>query len=163
MKTLLLVRHAKSSWKEPGLQDFERPLLEKGKSRTEKVAIYLRERKVFPDLIVSSHAVRAFETAKIFAEVLGYPHHEIQVDGQVYFSGATGLQQVAFGLPDGKNTVIMVGHNPAITQFANEFLENKIDYMPTSAVVSISFDTAEWKEIPLASKKINFVVYPKML
>ncbi len=163
MKTLILVRHAKSSWLDPDLQDFERPLLKKGESRANKVAAYLKERQVFPDLIVSSHAVRAFETAKIFAEGLGYPLHEIQVESQVYFSGTSGLQEVVFGLPEEKNTVMMVGHNPAMTQFANEFLEDKIEYLSTSAVVSISFDTRKWEEIPLSIKKVNFIVNPKLL
>lgn len=162
-KTLLLVRHGKSAWNKPGLSDHERPLLKVGIERTIRVARYLKEHAGCPDLIVSSHAVRAFETARLLAGELGYPGHEIQVESNLYFYGQDGLFDIATGLPDEKDAVMLVGHNPAMTQLANVFLTDKLDYLPTTGVVSIGFDAERWSEIPLASKTTNFLITPKML
>jgi phosphohistidine phosphatase len=161
MKTLYLVRHAKSSWDDISIQDYERPLLNKGINRTLRVARFLISKKIIPDLIVSSHAVRAFETASLLAEKLGYPKHEILIDDQLYFSGPEAIHSVVFGLPDDKKDVMLVGHNPDMTKLANEFLHDKIDYLPTTGVVSVSFETEKWEEVLLVSRVINFVISPK--
>jgi phosphohistidine phosphatase len=161
MKTLYLVRHAKSSWDDITIEDYERPLLNKGINRTLRVARFLISKRIIPDLIVSSHAVRAFETANILAEKLGYPKHEILIEGQLYFSGPEAIHNVVFGLPDDKKEVMLVGHNPDMTKLANEFLYDKIDYLPTTGVVSVSFETEKWEEVFLVPRVINFVISPK--
>lgn len=163
MKTLYIVRHAKSSWNHPELSDEERPLLEKGKKRTRKIINYFRERNVKVDLIISSHAVRAHETARIIAHGIGYPIENIVISQQVYHAGADLLFDQFFDLSDDINSLMIVGHNPAFTNFANHFLEKKIDWLPTSGVVSVSFDTRLWVNLPLAKPRLNFIVYPKEL
>ncbi|MFO7977826.1 MAG: histidine phosphatase family protein [Bacteroidales bacterium] len=163
MKTLYIVRHGKSSWEDAGIQDFERPLLPTGKKRTLRIADHLLKRPVMPDLIVSSHAVRAFETASLLAGTFNYPRHKIQVESAVYHHGVEGLWSLIFSLPDDKHHVMVVGHNPALTQFVNGLLDRAIDYLPTSAVASFSFFTNHWNEVMLVDKKTNFLIYPSHL
>lgn len=163
MKTLYLVRHAKSSQDDPGLQDHERPLLPKGIKKTEKIIEFLERRNFKPDIIVSSHAVRAHETAALIARGLGYPEEEIIIESNLYLNGADGIMKIAFSFPDEKDSAMLVGHNPCMTEFANYFLMSKIDSMPTSGVVSVSFKTDEWNRVPMAEKKVNFVVFPNDL
>jgi len=163
MKTLYIVRHAKSSWKCPELPDDERPLLEKGKKRTRKIIDFLLDKNVTVDLIISSHATRALETAKIIGHALGYPEENILISRQVYHANADQLYDQFFDLSDDINSLMIVGHNPTFTNFANQFLDKKIDWLPTSAVVSISFDTPLWVNLPLAKRTTNFVAIPKEL
>lgn len=165
MKTLYLVRHAKSSWEDLTIEDYERPLLSKGIRRAKKVAEHLREQGAKPDVIVSSHAVRAYETAGIFAGKLGFSEKEILIDQNLYFSDAEAMENILFGLDNKYNSVMLVGHNPDMTRFANVFLPEgeKIDYLPTSGVVSVLFHTVEWQKIMLAKREIPFVIFPKTL
>jgi phosphohistidine phosphatase len=163
MKTLYIVRHAKSSWKYPELTDDERPLLEKGKKRTKKIVDYLLRKNIQLDLIISSHAVRALETARILAHALGYPEDNIQISRQLYHANADQVYDQFFDLSDDIDNLMIVGHNPTFTNFANHFLEDKIDWLPTSGVVSISFDTRMWVNLPMANRKKNFVIFPKEL
>jgi phosphohistidine phosphatase len=163
MKTLYLVRHAKSSWRYPELLDEERPLLEKGKQRTKKVIDFLLKKDVQIDCIKTSHAVRAHDTARIIAHALRYPVEEILVERQIYHASAEQLFDQFYDLSDTINALMMVGHNPAFTNFANYFLDKKIEWLPTSGIVSISFETDSWDEIMNAGRKTNFVVFPKMI
>jgi phosphohistidine phosphatase len=163
MKTLYIVRHAKSSWKYPELTDEERPLLEKGKKRTRKVIDYLLDKNTKVDLIISSHAVRAMETARILAHALGYPEDNILISRQVYHANAEQLYDQFFDLSDEVEDLMIVGHNPAFTNFANHFLDKKIDWLPTSGIVSVSFNTRLWVNINMAERSTNFVVYPREL
>jgi phosphohistidine phosphatase len=163
MKTLYLVRHGKSSWEDLSLQDYERPLQGKGIRRTRKVAGYLFDQKVQPDLIVSSHALRAVETAKIIANILDYNPGQIVLDESIYFAGVEALEQLVLGLNDSLKKVLLVGHNPDITNFANLFLHEKIDYMPTTGVVGVEFETESWSKALFAKREILFVVNPKKL
>ncbi|NQT77762.1 MAG: histidine phosphatase family protein [Bacteroidetes bacterium] len=163
MKTLYIVRHAKSSWDFPGLLDEERPLLQKGIKRTLKVADFLLEKNIRVDLIISSHAVRAHETAKIIAGALGYPEEKILISIQVYHGSSNQLYDELFKLTDDIKSVMMFGHNPAFSSFANHFLKKKIDWLPTSGIVAINFETDQWTQIPLAKGKTDFVIFPKDL
>lgn len=163
MKTLYIVRHAKSSWNFPELSDDERPLLEKGKKRTRKIIDFLQNKEVKLDLIISSHAVRALETARIIGYGLDYPADEILVSRQVYHATADQLFDQFFDLKEEVNNLMLVGHNPTLTYFANKFLDEKIEWLPTSGVVSVSFDTRVWINLPMAKTHTNFIVYPKML
>jgi phosphohistidine phosphatase len=163
MKTLYIVRHAKSSWKYPDLPDDERPLLEKGKKRTKKIIDFLLENKVKVDYIISSHAVRALETAKILAHALSYPEDDIKMDHEIYFADGDKLFNQFYDLPQRHDSIMIVGHNPALTNFANHFVNPPIDWLPTSGVVCVEFDTDRWEKIPVADRKTKFIVYPKML
>jgi phosphohistidine phosphatase len=162
MKTVYIVRHAKSSWKETDLMDEQRPLLEKGKKRTKKIIDFLHEKKVKVDYIISSHAVRALDTAKILAHALGYPTDQIKIDPHIYISDGERIFNQFFDLSEKYKSVMIVGHNPALTDFVNHFLDPRIDNLPTSGVVSVSFLTDRWDEIPTAKFKVNFMAFPKI-
>lgn len=163
MKTLYIVRHAKSSWDHPGLSDHQRPLLEKGKKRTRYIVDYLLDHNVQLDLIISSHAVRAYETARIIANALKYPDDRILVSESIYFGYPDSFFDLFYDLSDDVNSLMLVGHNPGFTTFANYFLDNKIDNLPTSGVVCIDFDMNGWEKIHDSKRKVKFVISPKSL
>jgi phosphohistidine phosphatase len=163
MKTLYLVRHAKSSWDHPGLSDFERPLLSTGIKKTSQIIKYLKKKNVSADLIISSPAVRAFETAKLIASGIEYPAGNIKPEPSLYNSGIDDYLDVIREIPDDINSLMIFGHNLTITHVANLFLDPGIDLLPTSGVVAVTFDTNEWKNISGAKKEQEFVVFPKML
>ena len=163
MKTLYIMRHAKSSWDNPGLEDYQRPLLEKGKKRTRYVVDYLLEANTTLDLIISSHAVRAHETAKIIANALHYPVDKIVISRNIYFGYPDSYFDVFYDLSDEVESLMLVGHNPGFTTFANYFLDNRIDNLPTSGVVCIAFDMNSWESIHDSKRKTKFVISPRNL
>ena len=163
MKTIYIVRHAKSSWDMAGIPDEKRPLLEKGKKRTKKVIDFFHEKKIKVDYIIASHAVRAHETAKILAHSLKYPQEDIKIDPHIYFADGDSIMNQFYDLPDRFKSVMIVGHNPSLTDFVNGFLNKPIENLPTSGVVSLSFETDRWEEIPVAGCRTNFILFPKEL
>jgi phosphohistidine phosphatase len=163
MKTLYIVRHAKSSWDHPELADHERPVLEIGIVRTKKVADYLLDQKTHLDLIYSSHAVRARETANIIAQALNYPVDQIQILTTIYEGNVDSLLNHLPGLSDEITSLMMVGHNPTFTSFANYFLDKPIDWLPTSGIVCLEFKTDKWENIFHAKKRTKFVISPKLI
>ncbi len=163
MKTIYIVRHAKSSWDTADLPDEQRPLMEKGKKRTKKVIDFFHQHNISVDYIISSHAVRAHETAKILAHGLKYPAENIKIDRHLYYSDGDGIFNQFYDLPERFDSVMIVGHNPALTEFANAFLAKPIDNLPTSGVVSITFEADQWEKIPMSNRKTNFILFPKEL
>jgi phosphohistidine phosphatase len=163
MKTVYIVRHAKSSWNHPDLSDEERPLLEKGKKRTKKVIDSLLEKNISVDYIISSPAVRAYETAKILAHALKYPLENIRQDPHVYFADGDSLFSQFYDIPDTFESLMIVGHNPALTDFVNHFMKPRIDNLPTSGLVCINFDTDHWDKVPSLKGKVSFSLFPKAL
>jgi phosphohistidine phosphatase len=163
MKILYIIRHAKSSWDFPGLSDHERPLIQKGIKRTKKVIEYLKKHGVKPDFILSSSALRARITAGLIAEGLGIDKDLIKTVPSLYHTDADQIFTQFEDLSDDFKEVILVGHNPAFTNFANFFLVPPIDWLPTSSVVCLEFQTDKWEEIENAEFKVKFVVFPKLI
>jgi phosphohistidine phosphatase len=163
MKTLYLVRHAKSSWDHPGLSDFERPLLETGIKKTRQIIEYLNKKKVIAELIISSPAVRALETARLIAGGIAYPIENIKTEQAIYEAGVDDYLDVINNTPDEIASMMIFGHNPTITFVANLFLEKKIELLPTSGVVSVTFNTERWSKITEMRPSKESVVFPKML
>jgi phosphohistidine phosphatase len=161
MKTLYLIRHAKSSWDFPQLVDDERPLTEKGIKRTKKLGDYLVNNEILPEIFISSHANRAFHTAQIIAKKIGFPEKNIIIERSIYSAGIDNIFSVIFGITDNYNSVMLFGHNPAFTNLANYFFENKIDNLPTSGYVCIEFDTENWNEITNSKIIKTTVIFPK--
>ena len=143
MKTLILVRHAKSSWTDPALPDRDRPLNDRGKRDAPKMATRLAKDGVNPDLILSSPARRARATARIIAKALDYKRKAIQEDDGLYAVEADDLLRVIRGLDDKLKSVMLVGHNPELTELAHG-LSSRIAYMPTCAVALFEFDIRSW-------------------
>lgn len=163
MKTLYLARHAKSSWDVPGIADFDRPLLEKGIQRAKKAAGYLNEIHAKVDKIVTSPAVRTFETAKLIAKGIGFPVEKIVTDKKIYEGNVQSILNIIFSTEDEFDSLMIFGHNPTITYLANQFLHPGIDFMPTIGIACISFDTEQWTELPVARAKNEFILFPKTL
>jgi phosphohistidine phosphatase len=163
MKTLYLVRHAKASWEEPGVSDADRPLIPKGINKTKLIVEFLLKRETSVDLIISSPAVRAYETAKIVAAGLNYPLNKIRIDRKIYDGYYDRILDIIYGTPNETNSLMIFGHNPTITNLANLFLHPGIESMPTSCIVCLSFNTDKWEEIPAQEAIREFVVFPKML
>ncbi len=162
-KTLFIVRHAKSSWDDTALDDKDRPLNERGKEEAPKIGKHLAGYAVKPDLITSSPAVRALKTAEKIAKELGFKKSDVVVDEGIYTFNGGSLMDVVKGFDDKYRSVMMVGHNPAITSFANELSGVGIDNIPTCGVVLLEFDARKWKDIEKGSGKLLEFDYPKKL
>ncbi|HRY98232.1 MAG TPA: histidine phosphatase family protein [Bacteroidales bacterium] len=163
MKTVYLVRHAKASWEHPELPDRQRPLLPKGEARTRAIGEYLRKKKVKPELIISSDAVRARETALILAAELSYPAGALLFDPRLYDDPGYSFFDVLSARNNALNSVMLVGHNPGMTQLMFRYAGNSIDHLPTSGVVAVRFHTQRWEELPLAKHTLDFLVYPRLI
>jgi phosphohistidine phosphatase len=146
MKTLFLVRHAKSSRDDPSLPDRDRPLDDRGKQDAPKMGKRLAKRGVKPDLLLSSPALRALTTAHLIAEEVGYKRKDIVVDDRLYASCADDLLAVVRALDKKLDCVMLFGHNPEFTDLAH-WLSSEIVDMPTSAVAEFNFDTKAWSDV----------------
>ncbi len=162
MKTLYLLRHAKSSREDPTLTDFDRPLLEAGLKKSRLITDFLLKQHISIDLIISSPAVRALATAEIFAHALKYPIENIMKMKKLYPGDVTAYQELLYEVPDYVQSLMIVGHNQSITDFSNQFLKEKLLNLPTSGLVSINLQSDTWEQACVAKRKTNFVVYPKM-
>jgi phosphohistidine phosphatase len=160
MKTLFLIRHAKSIWDDPALPDEERPLNDRGKRDTPKMAERLAKRDVKPDLILSSPAMRALMTAEIIAKKLDYKRKDIVVDDRLYAVGADDLLEVIHKLGDKLERVMLFGHNPELTELAHR-LSSEITHMPTCAVAEFTFDVKSWSRIGEIMPAKVALDYPK--
>jgi phosphohistidine phosphatase len=141
----------------------DRPLLEKGIKRTMKVIRFLNDRKVKIDLMISSPAERAFQTAVLVAKGIGYPEDKIQIDRKIYDGYYDRILDLIYTTSDDVNSLMIFGHNPTITHLANLFLHPGIELLPTTGTVCISFDTKKWESIPSVDPVSEFILYPKML
>jgi phosphohistidine phosphatase len=146
MKTLVLVRHAKSSWGDPGLDDHERPLNDRGRRNAPEMGRRLAARDIRPDLIVSSTAVRARTTAELIADEIGFGADRVETDERLYAATPDEVLEVIRGLDDDASTVFIVGHNPETASLARRF-SDEITEMPTSAVAEFRFDVDSWAKI----------------
>jgi phosphohistidine phosphatase len=160
MKTLFLIRHAKSSWGDTALPDEDRPLNERGRRDAPKMGERLAKRDVKPDLILSSPAMRAVKTAEIIAKKLDYRRKDIVVDDRLYAVGADDLLDVIHKLSDKLDRVMLFGHNPELTELAHR-LSSKITHMPTCAVAEFTFDAKSWSKIGKVKPAKVALDYPK--
>lgn len=161
MKTLILVRHAKSSWDSPALQDFERPLNDRGKRDAPDMANRLKEKGLKIDALVSSPAKRAKKTARLFALELKRDKEDIVYIENLYGADVATLQQVISGLPDKYETVALFAHNPGLTDFANTLTGVRIDNLPTSGMYAVQVETNKWSTFADSNKNFLFFDYPK--
>jgi phosphohistidine phosphatase len=160
MKTLLLIRHAKSSRDDIALPDKDRPLDDRGKRDAPKMGERLAKRDVKPDLILSSPARRALTTAQIIAGKLDYKLKDIVVDVRLYAAAMDDLLDVIYGLDDKLERVALFGHNPELTALAHR-LSSEITHMPTCAVGVFAFNAKAWSNIGRATLEKVTLDYPK--
>jgi phosphohistidine phosphatase len=162
MKHLILVRHAKSSWKDSELDDHDRPLGKRGERDAPFMAKIFRDKKLDVDLIVSSTALRAFDTAKEFAKKLDYKKEKIVRSSELYLAESEELLDYVKALDDDYKTVMLFGHNPGITWFANHLTNGSIENIPTCGIAAIDFEVKSWSQVNAGSGILRYFEYPKM-
>ncbi len=161
MKTIYLVRHAKSSWDFPELSDFDRPLNKRGKKNAPEMGVRLQNQGILPDLLMSSPANRAHTTALNIAEKIGYDKDKIRLNRKIYHASEAELLFLINEVEDDFNTLMLFGHNPGFTDLANILGNDWIDNIPTAGVVCLEFGVDSWKEIKPKSGKTLWFDYPK--
>jgi phosphohistidine phosphatase len=161
MKTLYIIRHAKSSWSHPGLSDFERPLNERGLRDAPFMAALLAQQGVKPDKIVSSPAVRAQTTARFFADALGISADDIQLERSIYDHGEDELHALVQSFDDAWDTVLLFGHNPTLTYFINEFDGYTLQNLSTCGIAHLESQSERWAEWTRAHVRLVQIQIPK--
>ncbi len=159
MKTLYIVRHAKSSWEYEGIQDIDRPLKKKGINDAYLISSILQKKIETPSVFVSSCANRALHTAMIFSYSFNYPLSNLKISKSLYSFSDGYLIKTVMALDNGFDSAIIFSHDHGISDFVNKFGSKKINHVPTSGVVAIEFKTKHWKNIKLG--KTLFTEFPK--
>ena len=159
MKTLYIVRHAKSSWKYNSVKDIDRPLKERGINDAHLVSKFLSQEIKRPDVFIASTANRALHTATIFCENFEYPYSQLYLKRQLYSFSDGYLVKTVKALDDGFNSAIIFSHDHGINSFVNKYGNKPIAHVPTCGVIGIQFEEKYWKNI----KKGNTVLveFPK--
>lgn len=161
MKRLTLLRHAKSSWRDPELADFDRPLNKRGKRDAPRMGRRLAQRGFAPDLLLVSPARRARLTAEAIIEQLGIDNSRLIFDERIYMASTEELVQLLRSIADDRQNVLLVGHNPGITDLANYLVDGQIENIPTCSVFSVELQVASWMELERSSARLLFYDYPK--
>ena len=160
-KDILLIRHAKSSWKEPGLSDHDRPLNKRGKHDAPMMAKVVKNAGIKPDTLISSTAVRARKTAEDFAEVFEIEKKNILLSEDIYLGDVSDIMNRLRSVKDEFNTVFLFAHNPGITDFANTLCNTDILNIPTCGVFHAQIPSSNWKEIEPGTGKLVSFDFPK--
>ena len=160
-KSLHIVRHGKSSWDFEDISDIDRPLSPRGINNAYLMAKKLTERKVVPDLFLTSPANRALYTSIIFARILKLPYEKIIIEDSIYMGFNEDLLKLIRGQKASISHILIFGHNPAFTSLANHLMDHYLDNIPTAGVVSLSYGIESWKEIGKVKPEKDFFDYPK--
>lgn len=161
-KTLLLIRHAKSSWDVSSLNDFERPLNDRGKKDAPEMAKRLLHKKISVDAFVSSPAKRAKKTAELFCQEYGKKNDEIIFVTKLYHASPDIFFEVITELDNSLNTVAVFSHNMGITEFANLLTQDvRIDNMPTCGIFAVKANSKKWADFKNVKRDFLFFDYPK--
>jgi phosphohistidine phosphatase len=150
MKTLLILRHAKSSWNGPVRDDHERPLNDRGVRDAPRVGAVLRDHGLIPDVIVSSDAVRARLTAEAVVDAAGYSG-QILLDRQLYLADPADILSVLRDVPENADIVMIVGHNPGLEDLV-ELLTDEAHDMPTAALAQVVLPIDSWRDLDLSTR-----------
>lgn len=168
MKTLLLLRHAKSSWDDPGVSDAERPLTGRGQKAAARMGRLLAERGLSPDLILCSTARRARETCDGVAPALA-SDPDLHFEKQLYLADPATLLRLVQHLPDGAEAALVIGHNPGLERFAarlvgsasGDALQRMGGKFPTAALAVFRFDVTRWRDVALARGRLEDFIAPR--
>ncbi len=161
MKTLYLVRHAKSSWDNLFLSDHERPLNKRGKQNAPEMGKRLKARGIIADVLISSTAIRALSTARNIAREIGYKKKNIEKTRFLYHADEDAILELIRQQNDAKESVMLFGHNPGFTDCVNILTNANIDNVPTCGVIEITFNTDRWSDINKYEGTLVFFDYPK--
>jgi len=161
MKRLTLLRHAKSSWDDAGLDDYDRPLNPRGRRDAPEMGRRLTIADQAPDLLISSPAVRAISTAKMVAREMGFAEERIIEDRSLYHASARQLFSVVTSLETLAGHLMVVGHNPGLTDFASSLSEARIDNLPTASLFCVDMEIEDWSELTPGSGCFVYYDFPK--
>ncbi len=161
MKTLYLLRHAKSSWDDPALKDFDRPLNKRGLKAAPKIGAHMLKEKIRPDLVLSSPALRAKQTTHIVCEAAGLSSL-INFDERIYEASVQRLFEIVAGFEEGISTAMMVGHNPGFEELLAA-LTGESQRMPTGALACIELKIKKWPDLTGGCGKLKWLVRAKDL
>jgi phosphohistidine phosphatase len=161
MKTLLLLRHAKSDWDDPSLGDFDRPLADRGERDAPEIGKALRKRSPLPDLVIGSPAARAKATAKAVVKAAKIKL-EIQYEEAIYGASSAELVNLIRRLPDNSSCAMLVGHNPGFEDLLGR-LSGSHERMPTAALACLEFQATNWSEVGENEGKLVWLLTPKQL
>ncbi|MCC6289605.1 MAG: histidine phosphatase family protein [Chitinophagaceae bacterium] len=162
MRSVLFIRHAKSSWDDPLMNDYDRPLNDKGKKDAPQMAKYLLEKKIRIDSFISSPAKRARKTAVLFAKVFGIDEDAIQLKSGLYLPDEIAFSHAIETASDDCTHLAIFSHNPGITHFVNTLTRQiKVDDIPTCGIFAIKTNALSWKNFEKAEKEFWFFDYPR--
>lgn len=163
MKTLDIIRHAKSSWSFASLDDYSRPLGKRGRQDLLKMAQYFRQHQVTgPEKIVTSPASRAFYTALFFADMWEYPEEEVQLEAALYHANEEEIFEILEEHSE-INHLAIVGHNPGFTELIQVIARQTIDNLPTCGMMRLTYDAEDWDEIAPHRMISQVSYFPKAL
>ena len=161
MKTVTLVRHAKSSWSDTTLGDRKRPLNKRGKHDAPIMGRRILNHGIRPSLIISSPAVRAWTTAKTIAAEISYPLEFLQREDSLYLASLDDFLDVLVAQDKDFNSIMVVGHNPGMTDFANFLSPGLTNNLPTAGVVSVEIDQDHWNLYERPKTRLLVHDFPK--
>lgn len=162
MKTLFLLRHAKSSWDNLRLEDRHRPLNNRGTRDAPFMGSRFMARDETLDHVITSPAVRARCTAELFAEVCGFPEENIVEETDLYFTSTQSIEDLIVRQDEENQSLMLVFHNPDITYFANSIdTSNQIVNVPTCGLIKLTCDIASWRDWSVSSTRFDYFDYPK--
>lgn len=160
-RTLVMIRHAKSSWANPLQSDFDRPLNERGEKEAREMGAKLKELGIMPDLIISSKARRTRQTAKRIAAQLGYEVDDVRWEEKLYHCIAPVFEEMLYEVDNDVKTLFIIAHNPGITEFVNQLSTAfNVDNMPTCGVAAVHFDAEEWSKVFFTERTPFLFEYP---
>ena len=160
IKTLYLIRHAKSDWKDPTTSDFERGLTKRGCKDLNMMGSYLKLRGIVPDLVIASCSLRTQITADAIADNIGFEGQRDYLQ-ELYLTSPETLKETLMLQENTFDTIMVVGHNPQMTDVVNMVVDEHITKMPTLGIVAINFDIDEWSQLEDTQGKIDFFIFPK--
>jgi phosphohistidine phosphatase len=161
MKTLYLIRHAKSDWGLDQLSDIERPLNARGYSDANKMSLILKDKKIIPDIIISSPAIRAISTALIFCRNLNQDPNIIKINQKLYDSSVKDYINCILKTNNKFQTAFIFGHNPIISNTANELKSDVTDEIATCGIIGITSEKKDWKDFVTKKNTTTYFDFPK--
>ncbi|WP_035758032.1 SixA phosphatase family protein [Hugenholtzia roseola] len=165
-KTLVLIRHAKSSWKDSTLADFDRPLNKRGKQDAPMMGEILASKELRPEAFYLSPAKRSKKTAEKIAEKIAFPQHLLKIEDQLYFGGSEKIVQWIKKLNNHLHTIFIVSHNPDLNDLAayflgSDFFNRQIQNLPTASLLALQIPVESWHQIERGKANPLFYEYPK--
>lgn len=161
MKNLIIVRHCKSSWKDPSLSDFDRPLNKRGNIDGELMSNYLREKEKKIDKLILSTSIRTRLTSKYFIEKIHF--NSISYLDELYHASYSEIIKIISKIENNFNNIMVIGHNPGLTELINHFTDMRIYNIPTTGIIKVEFKEDKWSKISENKGKIVYKKFPKEL